>query len=141
MRGDADVVCLQEVFTWWHLRLLARRMGSFRHVSCRPSPVGPAGGLVSLSRWPVSGTSYRGFGIPPGPGISWLTRFRAGMKGALVSWLAGPGLCVINTHPVANRDGDWSRAGGVRPGPDGVHQAECCVGAELHVVGERPGDA
>jgi hypothetical protein len=64
--GDADVVCLQEVFTWWHLRLLARRMGSFRHVSCRPSPVGPAGGLVSLSRWPVSGTSYRGFSIPPG---------------------------------------------------------------------------
>ncbi len=25
--GDADVACFQEVFTWWHLRLLARRMG------------------------------------------------------------------------------------------------------------------
>ncbi|HET9966834.1 MAG TPA: endonuclease/exonuclease/phosphatase family protein, partial [Streptosporangiaceae bacterium] len=31
--GDADVVCCQEVFTYWHLRLLVRRMGSFRQVS------------------------------------------------------------------------------------------------------------
>src|SRR5215471_9657663 len=63
--GDADVACLQEVCTWWHLRLLARRMGSFGHVSCRSSAAGPAGGLVTLSRRPVSGTSYRGFGVPP----------------------------------------------------------------------------
>ncbi len=26
-----------EVLTYWHLRLLARRMPSFRHVSYRPS--------------------------------------------------------------------------------------------------------
>jgi len=31
--GRADVVCLQEVLTFWHLWLLARRMPSFRHVS------------------------------------------------------------------------------------------------------------
>jgi hypothetical protein len=29
--GDADVACFQEVFTWWHLRLLARRMPSKFH--------------------------------------------------------------------------------------------------------------
>jgi sphingomyelin phosphodiesterase 2 len=119
--GDADVVCFQEVLTWWHLRLLARRMRSFSHVSCRSSPAGPAGGLVTFSRRPVSGTSYRGFGTPPdGPGISWLTRFRAGMKGALVSRLAGPRLCVVNTHPVANKDGDWSRTGRFYP----LHRAQ-----------------
>ena len=38
--GRADVVCFQEVFTYWHLRLLARRMPSFRHVSYRPSAIG-----------------------------------------------------------------------------------------------------
>jgi sphingomyelin phosphodiesterase 2 len=114
--GDADVVCLQEVFTWWHLRLLARRMRSFGQVSCRPSMAGPAGGLVTFSRLPVSGTAYRGFGVPPhAPGISRLTRLRAGMKGALVTRLARQGLCVVNTHPVANRDGDWSRAGRFYP--------------------------
>jgi hypothetical protein len=52
------------VLTWWHLRRLARRMRSFRHVSFRPSPAGPAGGLVTFSRRPVSGTAYRGFGRP-----------------------------------------------------------------------------
>ncbi|MBV9448060.1 MAG: endonuclease/exonuclease/phosphatase family protein [Streptosporangiaceae bacterium] len=107
--GDADVVCFQEIFTYWHLRLLARRMRSFRHVSYLPSVAAPAGGLVTFSRLPVSAPVYRGFGIPPrAPGISGLTRLQAWMKGALVVRLRGPGLCVVNTHPVANRDGDWS---------------------------------
>ncbi len=119
--GDADVACFQEVFTWWHLRLLARRMRSFGHVSYRPAPPGPAGGLVTFSRRPVSGTIYRGFGIPPrADRISRLTRFQAGMKGALVSRLARPGLFIVNTHPVANKDGDWSRAGRFYP----LHRAQ-----------------
>ena len=52
------------MFTWWHLRLLARRMRSFRHVSFRPSLAGPAGGLVTFSRLPVSGTAYQRFRHP-----------------------------------------------------------------------------
>src|SRR5215475_7375916 len=63
--GDADVVCVQEVLTHWHLRLLVRRMPSFRQVSWRPSLAGPAGGLVTFSRLPATGTTYRGFGVPP----------------------------------------------------------------------------
>jgi sphingomyelin phosphodiesterase 2 len=126
--GDADLVCFQEVFSWWHLRLLARRMRSFGHVSFRPSPVGPAGGLVTFSRPPVSGTVYRAFGLPPRtPGISWAARLRASLKGALVTRLAHPGLCVINTHPAANRDGDWSRAGRFYP----LHRAQLDVLAEV----------
>jgi sphingomyelin phosphodiesterase 2 len=35
--SGADVVAFQEVFTYWHLRMLARRMSSFRHVAYRPS--------------------------------------------------------------------------------------------------------
>ena len=42
--GDADVVCCQEVFTYWHLRLLVRRMRSFRQVSYRPAPTMTATG-------------------------------------------------------------------------------------------------
>ena len=110
--GDSDVVCVQEVLTHWHLRLLARRMPSFRQVSWRPSLAGPAGGLVTFSRLPVTSTAYRGFGVPPRVrGIAWPTRLRAGMKGALVTHLARSQVCVINTHPVANRDGDWTEAG------------------------------
>ena len=74
--GDADLVCCQEVFTYWHLRLLVRRMRSFRRVSWRPGPFGPNGGLVTFSRRPVSGTAFRRFGRP---------RRSPGVPGRLVS--------------------------------------------------------
>ena len=81
--GDADVVCCQEVFTYWHLRLLVRRMRSFQQVSYRPTPAGPAGGLVTPSRRPVSGTAYRRFGRPlRAPGVPLRSRFQAWLKGA-----------------------------------------------------------
>lgn len=109
--ADADVVAFQEVFTYWHLWLLARRMRSFRHVAYRRSVAGPAGGLVTFSRLAVSGCAYHGFGFPPGaPGVSWPARARGWLKGALVTQLPVPRVCVVNTHPVPNRDGDWSSA-------------------------------
>ena len=129
--GDADVVCCQEVLTYWHLRLLVRRMRSFRQVSYRPGPFGPAGGLVTFSRRPVSGTAFRRFGRPPrAPGVPRASRFQARLKGALVTRLARPELCVINTHPVANYDGDWSEANRFYP----LHRAQFAVLA--HVVNE-----
>jgi endonuclease/exonuclease/phosphatase (EEP) superfamily protein YafD len=124
--GDAEVVCVQEVLTWWHLRLLVRRMRSFRHVSMRPSPTGPAGGLVTFSRVAVEGTRYRGFGVPPeAPGISRSTRWRAGLKGALVTKLTG--LTVVNAHPTANWDGDWSGSNRFHP----LHRAQLAVLARV----------
>jgi sphingomyelin phosphodiesterase 2 len=126
--GDADVACFQEVLTWRHAWLLSRSMRSFRRISLRPSPLGPAGGLVTLSRLPVSGTSYRGFGIAPeAPGVPPAARRRAGRKGALVTRLANPRLGVVNTHPVANLDGDWSPENRFYP----LHQAQLAVLARV----------
>ena len=126
--GDADVVCCQEVFTYWHLRVLVRRMGSFRRVSYRPGPFGPDGGLVTFSRRPVSGTAFRRFGRPPrSPGVPYRSRLQARLKGALVTRLARPELCVINTHPVANHDGDWSEANRFYP----LHRAELAMLARV----------
>ena len=126
--GDANVVCCQELLTYWHLRLLVRRMRSFRQVSYRPAPAGPAGGLVTFSRRPVSGTAYRRFGRPPRtPGVPRTSRFQASLKGALVTRLARPELCVINTHPVANHDGDWSKANRYYP----LHRAQFAVLAQV----------
>jgi sphingomyelin phosphodiesterase 2 len=91
--------------------VLAREMRSFWQLSYRPAPTGPAGGLVTFSRLPVSGTAYRRFGRPPRlRDVPWSALGLAALKGALVTRLACPGLCVINTHPVANEDGDWSEA-------------------------------
>ena len=127
--GDADVVCVQEVLSWQHLRLLRRGMRAFRQVSFRASPFGPAGGLVTFSRLPVSGTTYQGFGMPPrAAGIPREARLRASLKGALVTRLARPGLCVVNTHPLANWDGDWSEGNRFYP----LHKAQ--LGALALVV-------
>jgi endonuclease/exonuclease/phosphatase family metal-dependent hydrolase len=46
---------------------------------------------------------------------------------ALVTRLARPELCVINTHPVANNDGDWSEANRFYP----LHRAELAVLARV----------
>ena len=126
--GPVEVACFQEVLTYGHLRLLTRRMPSFRHVSYQRSVAGPAGGLVTFSRLPVAGSVYRGFGSPPRtPGISRLGRLPARLKGALVTRLAPPGLCIVNTHLVANKDGDWSRANRFYP----LHQAQLAALARI----------
>jgi sphingomyelin phosphodiesterase 2 len=119
--SDVDVVCLQEVHTYYHLGQLSRQMRSLRQVSFRRTLPGPAGDVATFSRLPVSATAYRGFGaLPATPGISQPIRLKARLKGALVTRLARPGLSVINTHPLANTDGDWSPANRFSP----VHRAQ-----------------
>jgi sphingomyelin phosphodiesterase 2 len=106
--SDVDVACLQEVCTYGHLALLARQMRSFRYVSYRRA-LCPAGDVVTFSRLPVTATVYHGFG-PVTARVPRLARLRARLTGALVTTLAGRGLSVVNTHPLANSDGDWSAA-------------------------------
>ena len=65
--SDVDVACFQEVHTDAHLVLLARQMRSFRHVSYRPSPLGPAGAVVTFSRVPVVSISFCRFGPVAAP--------------------------------------------------------------------------
>jgi sphingomyelin phosphodiesterase 2 len=105
--SDADIVCLQEVLTFYHLRLLSNGMPSFRHVLFRWSPLGPSGGMVTFSRLPAMGVRYQMFPLsPPGAVPPWAA-VTALLKGMLVTELAS-GIRIVNVHPVANRDGDWS---------------------------------
>jgi len=107
--STVDVVNLQEVFTYYHLTRLTRHMPSYRHVSYRRSLIGPAGGLVTLSRVPVAGTRYHPLPAPGRPStMRRRGRMHARLKGALVTRLASPQLYLVNIHPMANTDGDWS---------------------------------
>jgi endonuclease/exonuclease/phosphatase family metal-dependent hydrolase len=112
--SDVDVVGVQEVLTYWHLRQLTRHMPSFGYVRYRRSVVGPAGGVVLLSRLPVRAHRYRRFPVPARtaglPGVPGVLRIKASLKGVLVADLAEPGLSVLVTHPLANPDGDWTRS-------------------------------
>jgi endonuclease/exonuclease/phosphatase family metal-dependent hydrolase len=103
--ADYDVACLQEVFWPWNLPLLRRAAVSYRHVAHgTPLPV-VAGGLVTLSRLPITGGRFIPFGPIPPPRRAWLMR-----KGMLVTGLrvAGHRLALVNTHLTANMADDWS---------------------------------
>jgi endonuclease/exonuclease/phosphatase family metal-dependent hydrolase len=104
--STVDVVNLQEVHTYYHLRRLRRSMPSYRFAGFRQSVAGPAGGLLTLSRRPVRSTTYHRFPSIAAPGLPHLTRLTMSLKGALRTRLAG--VTVINTHLSANRDGNWS---------------------------------
>jgi len=122
----------QEVLTFYHLKQLTRHMPSFRHVSYRPSVVGPAGGLLTLSRIPVAGSEYERFPIPPAAAtarLPRLSRFKAPLKGTLLTRLIQPRMRVVNTHLMANLDGDWSESNRFYP----VHQGQ--LAALTRVVG------
>jgi endonuclease/exonuclease/phosphatase family metal-dependent hydrolase len=107
--STVDVVGFQEVVTYHHLNLLTRHLPSFRHVGYRRSLAGPAGGVVVVSRLPVTGRQYHRFPLASdSPGLPWRARFTAPLKGALVIRLAQPELTIATTHPTANLDGDWS---------------------------------
>ncbi|MEU9867485.1 endonuclease/exonuclease/phosphatase family protein [Actinomadura sp. NPDC048021] len=104
-RSDYDVVCLQEVISWRVLGLLRRVAASYPHVSYTPMFPLVRGGLVTLSRHPVTRRHFRAY-APAGPARpEWLLG-----KGALFTRVRLPGghLTVVNTHLSANLDMDWS---------------------------------
>ena len=107
--GDIDLVCLQEVFAYRHLGYLRKGMPSFPEVAYRPSVAGPAGGLVTLSRWQLARTTYtrlprasRHSGIPV------RAQLNALHSGILTVQPEDLDVRVLNIHPTANTDGDWS---------------------------------
>lgn len=125
--SDVDVVNFQEVLTYYHLRQLVRSMPSYRFVSFRRSVAGPAGGLVTFARGPVTATQYVRFRFP---GIA---RFKAALKGTLITRF--PFGYVVNTHPTANVDGDWSESNRFY----GLHREQLAAVAD--VVDALPGPA
>ena len=106
--SDVDVVNFQEVLSYYHLRVLTKHLPSFRHAVQRPSAAGPAGGLVTMSRRRVIGREFRRFPLAPGVRLPFRARVGAPLKGILTTRLAEPGVRIMNTHLVANFDGDWS---------------------------------
>jgi sphingomyelin phosphodiesterase 2 len=114
--SDIDTVCLQEVHTYLHLRMLAAKMPSFDHVGFAVTPLGPAGGLVTFSRRRAAARpAFRRFGAVRAPGVPWRTLVLANLKGSLVTRLTQPAMTIVNTHPSAVYDGDWSASGRFAP--------------------------
>lgn len=134
--STVDVVNLQEVLTYRHLSSLTRHMPTFAHVRYRRSLIGPAGGLVTLSRVPLATSGYHRLpaaGVPRG--LRLRSQLSARAKGVLVTRVAQPDLWVLNTHPMANGDGDWS------PGNRYETMQRAQLDGLARVLGSLPGPA
>lgn len=103
-RKEYDVACLQEVMLRHAARLLGQAAPTLRHRASTGAVV-LRGGLVIMSRWPI--TRYKFVGYPPTRPLRPELLIR---KGAQLATIAAPGgdVAVVNTHLSANRDGDWS---------------------------------
>lgn len=134
--STVDIVNLQEVLSYSHLRALIRHLPTFAHVCYRRSLIGPAGGLVTLSRVPLAIVGYHRLPAPSVPeGLRLRSRLSARLKGVLVTRLPRPDLWVLNTHPMANGAGDWS------PGNRYETMQRAQLGGVATVLGSVPGPA
>ncbi|MFD6548642.1 endonuclease/exonuclease/phosphatase family protein [Streptomyces sp. NPDC058398] len=104
--SDYDIVCLQEVMFRRNARLIRRAAPAYRHVACSGTVL-LKGGLVLLSRWPISRWRFVPYPMTGPVRGELLMR-----KGAQLASVATPDgeLVVVNTHLSANRDDDWSSA-------------------------------
>jgi hypothetical protein len=113
--SDVDAACLQEVHTYFHLRMLAAKIPSFTHVGYAATPVGPAGGLVTFSRRRAEATpTFHRFGAVRAQGVPWRTQLLANLKGSLVTRLTQPAMVIVNTHPVRSATATGPKADGSR---------------------------
>ncbi len=107
-----DVVCLQEIQLHTYQRLLARECASYPYSLFEPYVHCPKGGLLTLSRIPITSHSFEPY---EARGL-WHTPMlldRLFFKGMLVTtliWNNVP-MVIINTHLLANFVGDWERSG------------------------------
>jgi endonuclease/exonuclease/phosphatase family metal-dependent hydrolase len=108
-RSLFDVVCLQEIVWRWNVTELRAICRTYPHAACAAHGPVATGGLVTLSRWPIVEHRYAAYRVRTArrrPRPDWFLR-----KGLLITRLAiaGHPVTVVNTHLLANVDGDWSR--------------------------------
>jgi endonuclease/exonuclease/phosphatase family metal-dependent hydrolase len=111
-QSSYQVVCLQEIQLHAYQRLLVKECGSYPHSRYEPYAHCPKGGLLTLSRLPITSTSFepyteRGLWYTP------MLLDRLFFKGMLITkltWSKIP-IVIINTHLLANFAGDWERHG------------------------------
>ena len=107
-----QLVCLQEVQLVFFQRLLIQACASYPFQAFEPHLHSPKGGLVTLSRMPLATQLFETYTeqgrwyLPTA-----MDRFlRKGMLISSLQWESAP-VVVINTHVIANYNGDWERQG------------------------------
>ena len=109
-RAD-QVVCLQEIQLHRYRQLLVKACASYSHQFYEPYLHCPKGGLLTLSRIPMS-THFEPY-VERGLWYTPMVMDKILYKGMLIHRLtwAGTPMVIINTHILANYVGDWERRG------------------------------
>jgi endonuclease/exonuclease/phosphatase family metal-dependent hydrolase len=107
-----DVVCLQEIQFHRYQNLLVRECASYPYALYEPYFHCPKGGLLTLSRTPITSVSFEPY-VERGLWYTPMLLDKLFFKGMLIArllWNDIP-LVIINTHLLANFAGDWQRNG------------------------------
>jgi hypothetical protein len=111
-RRSDQVVCLQEIQLNKYRKLLVKACASYPYPFYEPYFHCPKGGLLSLSRLPITSQSFEGYG-ERGLWYTPMLMDKILYKGMLIQkfqW-AGISMTIMNTHILANYVGDWERYG------------------------------
>ncbi|GAA3381979.1 endonuclease/exonuclease/phosphatase family protein [Cryptosporangium minutisporangium] len=111
--SNLDVFNLQEVWGGRSLATVRRHLPSFPFAAWRRAVHGgPAGGLVTFSRYPLDEPRFRSFSgtAPRTSSLAFRAQraINARRQGMLATAISGWNVVIGNAHLTANKDGDWS---------------------------------
>jgi len=111
-QNSYQIVCLQEIQLHRYRNLLVEACTSYPHARSEPYIHCPKGGLLTLSRIPITDNVFEPY-VDRGLWYTPMLLDRLFFKGMLITRLTWNNIpmVVINTHLLANFAGDWERHG------------------------------
>lgn len=105
--SQIDIVCLQEVSTYYHLSLIKKYIKTYPYLYHKKYIYGPRGGLIILSKMPLEDISYHDFSnLGSLKNLSFYTHLIK--NGILKAKIKGYPLYILNTHLVTDWEFEWS---------------------------------
>src|SRR6266404_5089093 len=94
--GDFDIVCLQEVFTYYHFFLFQKKLKQYPYAVYQKNPFGPRGGLAIFSKIPLIDPKFRSFSYPEKTFVPLYTKLA--QQGILSAEIKELSLRIATTH-------------------------------------------
>lgn len=104
---NLDIVCFQEVVTYYHVFQLKKYLKMYPHFVYKKSLFGPKGGLLIASKVPIASWSFKPF---TSFGSFKNKSFYSNLlqNGMLICTLKDLPLVLLNTHTVSDFEFEWS---------------------------------
>ncbi len=106
-QSNTDIVCLQEISTYYHFSVIKKYLKSYPYVVKHNNIWGPRGGLVIASKVPIEEITYTNFrALGTFRDASFYTRLNK--NGLLTVKVKNHDLYIVNTHTVTDFEFEWS---------------------------------